>query len=64
MTCSDDSVFECEKLIIAIPPLVASNITFTPKLPDGKMKFLKGLTKGRVAKCWLFYDTPFWRHDS
>ncbi|MGJ7029541.1 flavin monoamine oxidase family protein [Niabella hirudinis] len=57
---------EADKVIVCIPPqLVARQIAFTPKLPDGINAVLPNVQTwmGGAIKFTLEYDTPFWRNE-
>lgn len=50
-----------KKVILAIPPAVAQNISFAQELPQEKKHFLQQNFMGTVFKCYAIYPTPFWR---
>lgn len=49
------------KVILAVPPPLLAQIEFSPALPEAKAKLLQSYRMGRVAKCFMIYDKPFWR---
>ncbi len=53
--------FGADHLIIAIPPILASRIHFTPALPARRTALLQRMPMGAVIKIHVAYDTPFWR---
>jgi len=48
-------------LIIAIPPVLISDIDFTPALPLSKRQLIQKLPMGIVGKVLGVYEKPFWR---
>lgn len=50
-----------ERVVVAIPPVLASEITFSPALPTQRASLQKSIPMGAVWKCYAFYDRPFWR---
>jgi monoamine oxidase len=49
------------QVILAVPPPLLAEIEFSPPLPPDKTLLLKNYPMGRVAKCFMIYETPFWR---
>jgi monoamine oxidase len=56
-------VVEAREVIVAVPPVLAAQIHFAPKLPQAHLKLLKATTPGRLIKWEAVYDRPFWRDD-
>jgi monoamine oxidase len=52
---------EAREVIVAVPPALAAEIRFAPKLPQAHLKLLKGITPGKLIKWEAVYDRPFWR---
>jgi monoamine oxidase len=52
-----------DRVVLALPPRVAAEITFTPKLPAPTLKAMQGIATWMAgqAKAVAVYDTPFWR---
>jgi monoamine oxidase len=50
-----------KRIIMAVPPLPASQISFNPPLPLTKRQMLQRLPMGIVGKVMAIYPTPFWR---
>ena len=48
-------------VIVAVPPILASRIAFTPALPTRRAALLQRMPMGAVIKMHVAYDTPFWR---
>jgi monoamine oxidase len=59
----EDFSIEAKKVILAVPPPLLAEITFTPALPTSKINLLQNYPMGRVAKCFMIYERPFWRAD-
>jgi monoamine oxidase len=54
---------EAREVIVAVPPVLAAQIHFAPKLPGAHLRLLKSIVPGRLIKWEAVYDTPFWRDD-
>jgi monoamine oxidase len=52
---------EAKRAIVAVPPVLAREIKFTPALPASKQTLLKRYTPGDMIKVQLIYPTPWWR---
>ncbi len=61
---SDNSRYTAERIIVAIPPVLASEIAFLPALPAQRASLQKSIPMGAVWKCYAFYDRPFWRDQN
>lgn len=53
--------FKAKNIIIAVPPILASKIRYTPPLPVKREKLLQSMSMGAVIKVHLAYNKPFWR---
>lgn len=64
-TLSDGTKIEADHVILALPPRMAANITFTPSLPENAMQAMQNVSTWMAgqAKATAVYDTPFWRND-
>ena len=49
------------RLVLAIPPPLAREITWAPGLSQDRARLLARQTMGSTIKGWLAYETPFWR---
>jgi monoamine oxidase len=49
--------------VIAIPPVLAGRIHYTPALPALRDQLTQRTPMGAVIKCHAVYDEPFWRRD-
>ena len=53
--------FEAESVLIAVPPVMASRIHYSPSLPAPLKRALGVWRSGMVIKLQLRYDRAFWR---
>ncbi|MCO5231577.1 MAG: FAD-dependent oxidoreductase [Chitinophagales bacterium] len=51
------------KVIVAIPPALCQKITFHPALSQRKSQLFQRMPMGAAMKCFVIYDSPFWRKD-
>ncbi|MEA2425311.1 MAG: monoamine oxidase [Thermoleophilaceae bacterium] len=58
---ADGVTVDAKRVILAIPPVLAREIVFTPALPSAKTKLLKRYTPGDMIKAQVIYPTPWWR---
>jgi monoamine oxidase len=52
---------EAKRAIVAVPPVLALDIAFSPVLPRSKQRLLRGLRPGTTIKAEAVYPRPFWR---
>jgi monoamine oxidase len=52
-----------KRVIVAVPPVLAARIRFTPLLPAVRDQLTQKLPMGSIGKAIAVYDTPFWRAD-
>lgn len=57
----NNNVFQAKKVIIAIPPVLASKIHYYPELNSQIYGLLQNFPGGDALKVHFVYDTPFWR---
>lgn len=50
-----------QKVIVAIPPTLASQIDYTPTLPPTRVQLTQRMPLGTVIKCYAIYERPWWR---
>lgn len=53
--------YTARRVIVAVPPMVASLIQFSPQLPARRASLQRLMPMGSVIKVHVAYDTPFWR---
>ncbi|WP_019989077.1 flavin monoamine oxidase family protein [Rudanella lutea] len=56
-----DFDYTARRVIVAIPPILANEIQFTPALPPKRVQLQQNVPMGVVWKCYAFYERPFWR---
>jgi monoamine oxidase len=58
---SDGVEVRASRAVVAVPPVLAAKIHFSPALPSEKAKLLKSIVPGNLKKWEAIYDRPFWR---
>jgi monoamine oxidase len=48
-------------VIVAIPPVLANRLRFSPALPSQRLELGRHLPQGTLLKVAAVYDRPFWR---
>jgi monoamine oxidase len=61
VVAGDRTLVTARYAIVAIPPTLASRITYTPALPPLRDQLTQKMPAGSVIKCNVVYDEPFWR---
>jgi monoamine oxidase len=54
-------IFEADRVVVAVPPVMASRIRYAPALPENLSKALGVWKSGTVIKIQLRYARAFWR---
>ncbi len=54
---------EAERAIVALPPALAAQIEFSPRLAERRRLLGERLKPGALTKCMARYEEPFWRAD-
>jgi len=60
---SDAGVWKAKQVIVATPPLLAAEISWTPLLPPLLDAMRRRMTLGTLMKIHAVYPEPFWRKD-
>jgi monoamine oxidase len=60
---SDRLTVEARRVIVAVPPLLASRIEYEPMLPPPHSQLLRRMLSGAALRGVTIYDEPFWRND-
>ena len=60
---ADGVTAEAQRVIVAIPPALASAISYEPKLPTIRAQLMQHLPSGSYMKCQAIYEGPSWRKD-
>lgn len=65
LDCANGQRFNCDKLVICVPPQLVSNIIFSPELPSALTKVLPTVQTWMAGsiKFVLEYDHAFWRKE-
>jgi monoamine oxidase len=50
-----------QRVIVALPPMLAQHVEFSPRMPAGREQLLSRMPQGTTIKCLAVYDEPFWR---
>jgi monoamine oxidase len=60
---SNHLTVEAARVIVAVPPFLASKIDYDPALPDAQAQLLRRMLSGSIIRGITIYDEPFWRED-
>ncbi len=60
---ADGMTVRARHAIVAIPPVLAGRIAWTPAMPPQRDGLTQRMPMGAVIKCMAVYDEPFWRAD-
>ena len=60
---SDRINLRVKRVIVAIPPVLAGRIDYSPDLPPERDALSQRLPQGTLGKVAAVYDRPFWRDD-
>jgi monoamine oxidase len=60
---SDDMVVRAQRVIVAVPLAIASQIIYEPMLPVDRSFLHQRMPSGAIYKINIVYDEPFWRYD-
>ena len=55
--------FECRRILVTVPPLLAGRIEYEPDLPPWREQLTQRTPMGSVIKTQVIYPEPFWRRD-
>ncbi len=61
VTCRGGSTHRGDRVVVAIPPVLAGRLRFEPLLPPWRDQLTQKLPAGSVTKVFAAYPTPFWR---
>ncbi|MFT3883771.1 MAG: FAD-dependent oxidoreductase [Gemmatales bacterium] len=53
--------YQAQRVIVAIPPILAGEIAYDPPLPLQRQELARQMPMGSVIKYVAVYDRPFWR---
>lgn len=60
---ADGLVVRAGRAVIALPPPLAQELDFLPRLPASRAALHEGMPMGAAGKCLAIYDRPFWRDE-
>lgn len=63
MVHTRDEHIPARHVVVAIPPVLAGRIAYSPALPAVRDGLTQRMAQGSVVKCIAVYDTPFWRDE-
>jgi monoamine oxidase len=55
-------VVTARRVIVAVPPVLAGRIRYSPGLPSSRRQLTRMMRQGTLLKVTAVYDRPFWRH--
>lgn len=58
---SDAGLFKARRVIVAVPPALATRIDYSPVLPAMRDALCQRMPMGSVIKFWIAFPRPFWR---
>ncbi len=60
---TDKGNFEAQKVIVTVPPRIATRISFSPKLPETLIQTMESTHTwmSNAIKVGMTFETPFWR---
>ena len=58
---ADGVEVDARRVVVAVPPILAARIEFSPALPAAKRRLLRRLAPGTTIKLEVTYDRPWWR---
>jgi monoamine oxidase len=58
---SDGAVVDARHVVMAVPPVLLTEIDWDPPLPEDRATFYRTFVAGPESKTLVVYDEPFWR---
>lgn len=58
---AEGGCWQARRVIVAVPPMLAAEIAFSPALPEKRQRLQLSMPMGSVIKCFAAYSKPFWR---
>lgn len=59
----DAESFDADRVIVALPPVLAGRLRYTPLLPSARDQLTQRVPQGAVIKCLSIYEHAWWRDD-
>jgi len=63
LVCDNGAEFFADFVVLALPPSLAQNITFSPPLEPARSALMAGAKMGGIIKSVAVYSTAFWREE-
>ncbi|MGI8460505.1 MAG: flavin monoamine oxidase family protein [Solirubrobacterales bacterium] len=63
LAVADGTEVRARRAIVALPPALVEQISFTPALPPARRQLAQRMPMGWLVKAIALYDEPFWRDD-
>lgn len=63
LVTADGTTVTARRVVVALPPPLASRISYDPLLPAARDQLTQRMPMGSIGKAIAVYDTPFWRAD-
>ncbi|MEA2333372.1 MAG: monoamine oxidase [Thermoleophilaceae bacterium] len=60
---ADASTVSADRAVVALPPPLATRLTYDPALPGRRDHLCQRMPMGAALKAVAFYDEPFWRDE-
>ncbi len=57
----DGGVWRAERVVVALPPVLAARIVYEPALPAAREMLMQKFALGRLSSIVVVYDEPFWK---
>lgn len=61
VTCRGGETHDADRVIVAIPPVLAGRLRYEPLLPPWRDQLTQKVPAGTVSKVFAAYPRPFWR---
>lgn len=60
---ADGISVRAERAIVALPPMLAGRLRYTPAMPASRDQLTQRVPQGSVIKCIAIYERAFWRDE-
>ncbi|XP_041352694.1 amine oxidase [flavin-containing] B-like [Gigantopelta aegis] len=61
VTDCNNTKYQCEFVISAVPQALLNRISFKPPLPGSKLQLIQRIPMGSIIKTNMYYETAFWK---
>jgi len=62
--CSDNSIYEADKVICTLPTYALSQVSWSPDLPITQKNTIEQLQYARIVKIQVLFSERFWQQDN